>query len=415
MPVAEEPGPVAPEPGDFAAEPVQSAPPRARHAHSGCPDCDAGGDCDGGPCDGDYEMRCGPLGYPCHPFWRQFHDRFWVRTEYMLWWAQGMSTPPLLTTSPPGQNGVLPEAQVLYGGVPINDGARSGGRIWFGAWFDDCHNAGLDFTYLGFGRTTERFSTNSTGDPLLARPFFDASTGENTSQFVANSNPNNASQGTFTVLASSDFHVAEVLVRRGLARSCNYRVDFLTGYRYQRLNDNLRITNDETGITIPTTFTVVDQFDTRNDFNGAEIGFATEMRRRRWSLETQLKLAIGNTHSRTHIAGSMNITTPAPPVLRPSGLLAQPTNIGDHETNQFSMVPELGFTAGYAITPRLRATLGYTLMYWGNVLRAGDQIDTAIDSRQLSLEAGTFVRPEFPRRVSDFWAQGMNLGLDLRF
>jgi hypothetical protein len=130
-----------------------------------------------------------------------------------------------------------------------------------------------------------------------------------------------------------------------------------------------------------------------------------------------LKVAVGNTHSRTLINGSTTITPPdATATTSQGGFLALPTNMGDHETNQFSVVPELGLTAGYALLPRLRATFGYTFMYWGNVVRSGNQIDLSVDPRQLPPATNAnSLRPEFQRHVSDFWAQGMNIGLDLRF
>ena len=45
-------------------------------------------------------------------------------------------------------------------------------------------------------------------------------------------------------------------------------------------------------------------------------------------------------------------------------------------------MPEIGFTLGYDLTSRLKATVGYTLLYWSNVARPGDQIDLNVDSRQ---------------------------------
>ena len=92
--------------------------------------------------------------------------------------------------------------------------------------------------------------------------------------------------------------------------------------------------------------------------------------------------------------------------------------MGTHDSQQFSVMPEIGFTLGYDLTPRLKATAGYTLLYWSNVARPGDQIDLNVDSGQLpsgTPQPGPFSRPEFTLHTSDFWAQGLNLGLDYRF
>jgi len=79
-------------------------------------------------------------------------------------------------------------------------------------------------------------------------------------------------------------------------------------------------------------------------------------------------------------------------------------------------MPELGVSLGYDLTCRLRATVGYTLIYWSNVARPGDQIDTELNASQFP--PGELVgapHPEFRFQTTDFWAQGLNFGLEYRF
>ncbi len=79
-------------------------------------------------------------------------------------------------------------------------------------------------------------------------------------------------------------------------------------------------------------------------------------------------------------------------------------------------MPEIGLTLGYDLTPRLKATVGYTLLYWSDVARPGDQIDLNVDPAQLAgPHQTTGAKPAFVLHTSDFWAQGLNLGLDYRF
>src|SRR5208283_5922230 len=100
----------------------------------------------------------------------------------------------------------------------------------------------------------------------------------------------------------------------------------------------------------------------------------------------------------------------------PGGFLALPSNMGIHDSSQFSVVPELGITVGFDLSPQLRATLGYDVVYWDAVARPGYQIDQNIDPRQFPPPAITnATRPAFILHTSDYWAQGLNLGLDLRF
>ena len=196
-----------------------------------------------------------------------------------------------------------------------------------------------------------------------------------------------------------------------------YRIDLLAGFRYQRLDDSLSLTG-----TITTDGLVSnDLFAARNEFHGAEVGFLTEWRCCRWSMETNLKVALGNTHSRVNIQGHSTQNGQSPAAGTDGGLLALQSNIGEYNNNQFSVVPELSATLAYNLTQRLRLTAGYTFMYWSTVARVGDQIDTNIDPNQ-GPQFGTAVppaglkpAPPQPLRMSDYWAQGVNLGLDYKF
>jgi Putative beta barrel porin-7 (BBP7) len=63
--------------------------------------------------------------------------------------------------------------------------------------------------------------------------------------------------------------------------------------------------------------------------------------------------------------------------------------------------PELSWAAkgggaiGYNLTYNLRATVGYTFLYWNTVARPGDQIDTSLNLSQL--DSGGLVGPARPR------------------
>ena len=95
------------------------------------------------------------------------------------------------------------------------------------------------------------------------------------------------------------------------------------------------------------------------------------------------------------------------------GLLAQQTNMGRQEENRFAVIPEFDLTVGWNLTPRLRATLGYTFIYWNNVLRAGDQIDSNLS--QLPPEPPTGARAGCADEVDGLLAQGLLAGLDFSF
>ena len=82
-----------------------------------------------------------------------------------------------------------------------------------------------------------------------------------------------------------------------------------------------------------------------------------------------------------------------------------------------AMLPELATNVGLYLTPRLRWTVGYTFFYLSNVVRPGDQVDLDVNTQFLPPpEPITGLRrPDFVFRTTDFWAQGLNTGLDFRW
>ena len=90
-----------------------------------------------------------------------------------------------------------------------------------------------------------------------------------------------------------------------------YRTDLLVGYRHYLLGDNLSIGEDIFDTRVNSRFQITDNFSTRNEFNGAEIGLNTEMRRGRWTVGLLAKMAMGNTHQTVTIDGTTIITTGA--------------------------------------------------------------------------------------------------------
>ncbi|HNL54844.1 MAG TPA: BBP7 family outer membrane beta-barrel protein [Turneriella sp.] len=90
----------------------------------------------------------------------------------------------------------------------------------------------------------------------------------------------------------------------------------------------------------------------------------------------------------------------------------------------FAFVPEVNFNVGYQFTNHFKMFVGYDFLYWSKVLRAGDQIDTTVnlagipyapqpgqrDADGNVIPAGAN-RPTVLLRETDFWAQGISLGM----
>ena len=350
--------------------------------------------------------------------------RLWGRAEYLGWWTDGMRLPPLVTSSPAGtaqgQAGVLGQSStsILYGDTGPNTDARSGGRITLGTWLDACEHCGVEFIYLGLGDDTETFTASNANTDILARPFFNVGGNQQDARLIAFSG---LVSGSVSVAADTRFEGTEILFRRSAARAPGFRADYLLGYRWTQLRDSLRISESTlslAGATNGIAFDLFDQFTTRNNFHGAELGLIIDRRVNCcWSLELLGKVALGNANMVVDVSGqTLTTAVDGSSSLASGGLLAQPTNIGRYEQNSFATVSELGLTLRRTFQCGLEATFGYRLVHWSEVARAGDQVDLGVNVSQLP--PGPLVgesRPAFAFDTTDFWAQGLSVGLNYGF
>lgn len=381
---------------------------------------------------------CGNNCCPCGP-----SGRFWLRAEYLMWWAKGMNTPPLVTSSTPNtlaQNaGVLDlnTTSILYGGDEILTDMRQGGRFRLGTWLDPCQWKGIEVDYYFLSEESEDFTQSSNGSPILARPFFNTQLVAQDSELVAF--PGIVS-GTIGVAASSELMSVSPRLRMNILCqnfSCNsaynmcdscspmpylaggHRVDFTIGYRRMQLEEMLRIREqlNTTSNGAASTFDLTDQFDTQNTFDGAELGLVWECFRDRWSWEFAGRFALGNNQREVAINGSTVSTAGGQTFTETGGLYALRSNIGTYTDNDFTVIPEMGVNLGYQLAPSLRFLVGYTFLFWGNVARPGDQIDPRINPNLLppALAANGLALPEYRLVESNFWAHGLSLGLDWRW
>jgi hypothetical protein len=345
----------------------------------------------------------------CDPYLAPLHDRFWVRSEYLLWWTQGFHMPVLVETGS-GWTGTFPSPVKLTGASPVlGDGdvmteGRSGVRFTVGYELVPGGCADLEANYFFLGQGAHQELADSSTASILGRPYYD--------QFDVPVTDPAFMNGNVLVNSTTDFQGAEVLFRQTFGPAWGDRLNFLAGYRYAHLADDLeinqfsRLTKQAGQLPADMTWSFLDSFRTSNDFHGGELGLAYRDRYGRWSLELVGKAALGNTSSQVTIAGSTVKTYPAPyNIIQTSqtGVLANAANSGTWDQNEFSVISEFGARLGFDLTQRLQATLGYTFIGWSGVVRAGDQIDTSTANAHV------------PMTTAYFWAQGANVGLDYRF
>jgi hypothetical protein len=393
---------------------------------------------DGEECGGNCWVAGDTWGEPCHGrccgfrpglglmHWLASPNPTYGRIEAMLLWSKGMHVPALATTSPDGtartQAGVLGQegTSVLFGQTNLADTSRIAGRWTLGRWFDCNQTTGIEISYLTTETDTSGYFATSAGSTIIARPFYNVDSGAQDARLISYSG---VSDGSLDVYARSRLDGLDVTMRHGLFWDSNRRLDFTVGYRYMQLKDVFRtheatFSTDTSGVVpVGTATSIHDVFDTKNEFNGANLGFAGRMQYNRWSMDLLMKLGIGNTRSRVNLQGSSTVTTPDGTVANyESGLLVLDSNKESITHNQFTMIPELGINLGYDLTPRLRATVGYSLIYWSHVARAGDQVNTDLNPNEF--QSTSWTGAAIPREtfvVNDYWIQGLNVGLDLTF
>lgn len=313
-------------------------------------------------------------------------DRLELHAEFLLWWMNSQNIPVLATTSANGGFGFLGDSgtRTLLGPGGFGDTLRTGLRLRAGYWFDDCGSCGLDGSFFFLGKRTTAQSFDSGATPTITRPIFAPNFPGEFGEVVAMPG---LSTGTLTVESTSSLHGFDANVRKALCKTCDYRSEIFAGYRFLGLNESLSVSESITALPANandpegTRIAVRDQFQTRNRFNGGQVGYAAERIWSRVSLEGRASVALGNTSQTLDISGSQTRLRPgmAAPDTFTGGLLATGPNLGHFTRDRFSVVPELTLNAGFWVTPVLKAYVGYNFIYWSNVLRPGDQIDRTVD------------------------------------
>src|SRR5438132_1442638 len=373
----------------------------------------------------DGDNRYGPGPVPYH---------VWGSAEYLLWWVKpDVGTPPLATTGPAGSPAILGQLNtgVLIGGRELDFEDRSGIRGTVGFWFNKEGNVGAELTGFILEERTIRqaVASDANGFPVIARPVINAQTGMEASNLMAS--PGQLAGGVnFT--ASSEVYGAEVNFLGCMYRSKNFIADMILGFRYLGLDENLSVTGNTTvlpggiaafngSVVAPGgTLTILDHFDTRNDFYGGQVGGRAQVRWNRLFADFSGKLAVGNAHEVVNINGGTTLTGTGGPSFLPGGLLAVSSNSGISSRDEFTFLPEGAIKVGVHVTDYITLFAGYTFVYWFDVARPSEQIDRTVNPAlvpsNLSFGSGTGPnRPAAPFARTDFWAQGVSIGLEVRY
>jgi len=367
---------------------------------------------------------------------------FWVSGDFLLWWVRQGPLPVALLTSTniptgfpvQGQSGT----QVLFGGGSsnaLNFGTLPGGRLTLGGWVDPGRT--LAFEGSGFVLQTKNLSYTaiSPGDatsPVVGIPFnVTTPLGQLPIGESALASPFTPgfpiTPVTFQVAASSRLFGGEVNAVYSLCQGDYGYWQLLVGYRNLDLQESLNMTTTLNDPTDGVVETVRDGFSTRNVFNGGQVGTRVGFAVWRFVIDGAFKLALGNTLETLGVTGSTNVTGNnvlgfPPPGTYAGGLFTQPSNLGSYHLSQFTAIPEFQLQVGYAVNNFISCSLGFNYLYVSDVLRPGNQINPNVDPTQSSLftlgvpgSPSGPTAPLVPLKRSDFWATGLNFGVEFRF
>jgi hypothetical protein len=369
--------------------------------------------------------------------------RFWGSADYLLWWVRKADVPPLVVTGSPADAfpGALdqPGTRVLFGDHGIDYGRFNGARLSLGGWLDDERESGVEVSGFILERRSVQFSArgDANGQPFLAAPFVNANTGNQNVYFISQNFADPALSAMLTggvgVFGATRLWSWEINGVVNLARGDAWSADLLAGYRQLSLREDLSYVTSAgnivaggaanfQGTPLDPGFvvTTADVFRTENRFNGGQLGARID---RRWgplALDVTGKVALGSIHQAVTIDGLTTTNAPLPVTAAVGGVYSQESNIGRHNRDAFAVIPELGVNLAVDLRQNVRARVGYTFLYVSSVVRPGEQIDPVINPNHVSIDAGFGTpggpeRPLFERRSTDFWAQGLNFGLEFRY
>jgi hypothetical protein len=346
-------------------------------------------------------------------------DDLWhYQADYLIWWLKELPTPPLATTGPPGSQGIIgqPGTEILRGGdLPSRHGRYVGGHWSADGWLNRESNFGLDSSVFVLERDSSNITFPHTTS-LLARPYIDANTGQQSSYIIAGFNPDFGNLlGSINVYSRIEFLGEDVSIMYRWASGPSYQICFLLGAQFLQMRERLDIT--ASAFVLPAQSTLIgmaDHFQTFDRFYGCQLGSKGEWHFGRFFIEGKSTIALGADDQIIAAKGDRNVHTPLSYTAQPYGLYVLPSNTGTFERAEPDFVTQTTVNVGFDLTRHIRLRGGYSLILWNNPVRPGDQID-AINLTQVSGAPTGVDRPVIPFRTSFFWAQGVNAGAELHW
>lgn len=377
-------------------------------------------------------------------FRRQKQRGGYLTGEFLLFFAQERSTPPLVSVAPPGTasrlanpDGTLnPNTQVVFGGPltladavtgatrTFGDGldgaAEPGFRFEAGAYLDDDQYILAGSRFFGMFDVEDDFSiTGNSNAATIGVPFFDVNNPAIPGQDNDSENEflvvgGTSATGTVNIATDLDILGSEFFTRFILIRSSIFSAALQAGYSYHSLEDSLALNT----ISNPGANRVVtnERIRAMNTFHAGHLGLDVKMHHGRWSLQSVFKTHLGGVHQQASLNGQTTTFDNAGNAIdtQQFGIFTAPSNTGEFTRDLFSFAPEVNLRLGYQLRRNMVAHLGYSFIYWNNMATAGELMDRRADTAGRLLGAPV-AAPQFTFDDGSFWLQSIDFGGTLTF
>src|SRR5262249_51425182 len=219
---------------------------------------------------------------------------------------------------------------------------------------------------------------------------------------------------------------AETNITAGLISSDTLHLAALGGFRFLRLQDEVMAGEQfQVAPSVPgfggSRVSLQDEFRTINSFYGGQIGLKAGAQFALLTIDFSGKIALGQMHQAADVSGSTHVLRKdGLRTIFQGGLFALASNSGQHNEDELAFIPDVSLNVGLQLTRHLKLYVGYSFLWISTVARAGEQLDPVINVTQFPIRGGAGplvgpARPAFTVDGNDFWAQGINIGLELTY
>jgi hypothetical protein len=358
---------------------------------------------------------------------------FYGHTELLWGWTRDRGGRPIATTGDALGRGVLGEPGTASLGTANNFDEAFGVRTTAGYWLTPARRVGFEASGFVFERQTTGFATASdaAGNPILARPFFDAGTNQENARNLAIPD---AFAGRVGANSSLRVYGADGgWVFNAICRD-NWTVDVTAGFKFLALIENLNVSDFSQALpngligfnggffAAPSAVGTTDHVSTQNRFYGPTLGLRLNADYERVTFSAGGRLGFGWVRQSQTSAGSTTFYADGvnPTATALGGSLIVASNTGRLTRTECATVSELNVKLGYRVTRRVGVFVGYDFLFLSDAVRPADAVQAGINPNQMPT-APNFgipfgpVAPAHAITSSDFLLHAFNGGILVTF